>query len=100
MGLSPGVDSGDDDDTEAVAKSLIERVGPVVAGVETVYGTLSKARTPDNVDPAEKDQKSVKALAKTLVTEALDALPLASKSVCQSCFPIVFLNCHFYASIV
>ena len=95
MGLTPGVDSGDDDeDTEAVAKSLIERVG--LAGVETAYGTFSKARTPDNV---EKDQESVKVLAKTLTTETLDGLPLASDSVCQSCIPIVFLNCHCYASI-
>jgi hypothetical protein len=97
MGLSPGVDSGDDDeDTEAVAKSLIERVG--LAGVETVHGTFSKARTPDNV---EKDQESVKvpAPAMTLTTEALDALPLASDSVCQSCISIVFLNCHCYTSI-
>jgi len=100
MGLSPGVDSGDDDeDTEAVAKSLIERVGPVVADVETTYETLSKARTPDNVDPAEEDQESVQVLAKTLITEALDAPPLTSDSVCQSCILIVFLNCHCYASI-
>ncbi|KIM39893.1 hypothetical protein M413DRAFT_187088 [Hebeloma cylindrosporum] len=95
MGISPGADSGDDDeDTEAIAKSLFERVG-LVAGVETVHGTFSSARTPDNVHRSEKDQESVNALAGTLTT----AQPLANDPVCQSCFPIVFLSCHCHASI-
>jgi len=83
MGISPGIDSGgDDEDTEAVAKSLIERVG-LVSGIESAYKTLSKAQTPDNVDPFEKDQESVNDLP-------LDVLPVAHDSVCQSYFPLCF----------
>jgi len=83
MGLSPGIDSGgDDEDTEAVAKSLIERVG-LVTDIESAYKKFSKAQTPDNVDPFEKEQESVK-------VPPLDVLPLASDSVCQPYFPLCF----------
>jgi len=91
------VDSGDEDvvDTEDVAKSLIERVGPVVSA-EGEYDTFSRAQTPDNVDPCGKDQDSV---IEALMTETLDAQPLARNSVCQSCNPSVFLNYHREPSI-
>ena len=93
MGLSPSIDSGDEDivDTEDVAKSLIERVGPV-ASAEAVFD--SRAQTPDNVDPCGKDQGSVNARMGTLITESLDVQPSATDSVCQSCISSVFLKFH------
>jgi hypothetical protein len=86
MGLSPSVDSGDEDvaDTEDVAKSLIERVGPVVSAEGGYADTPSRAQTPDNVDPWDEDQGSVNAVIETLITETLDAQPFAWKAVCYS----------------
>jgi hypothetical protein len=96
MGLSPSVDSGDEDvlATEDVAKSLIERVGPV-ANAEGVSDTFSKAQ----VDPCGKEQDSVNALIETLITETLEAQPSTSDSVCQPCIPSIFFNYHHDPSI-